>query len=158
MKGNPQVIEKLQVILNNELAASDQYFVHSRMLDDWGLDAIAERMEHESLEERQHADVIIKRMLFLEAAPDLTKRAGINIGQTVPEMIDNDLEVEYSVRKLLLAAIATCEQVQDYQTRESLLPLLHDTEEDHIHFLEQQQFQIKAFGLQNYLQTVQQTA
>jgi bacterioferritin len=153
MQGNPTITDKLQRILANELAASDQYFIHSRMLADWGFFALAERMDHESLEERSHADKIIQRMLFLEAKPDMSQRDGLNVGTTVPEMIAKDLTVEMGVRELLLDLIDTCEELKDYQTRETLLPLLNDTEEDHILFLETQQRLIASLGLQNYLQS-----
>lgn len=153
MKGNPTVIEHMQGLLANELAASDQYLIHSRMYQDWGLDALYTRMEHESLEEREHADHLIQRMLFLEAVPDLSQRDGLKVGKTVPEMLANDLEVEFMVQSQLKDAIALCEDVKDFQSREMLLKLLYDTEEDHIHWLEQQLRLIDLVGLENYLQS-----
>lgn len=155
MKGNPTITAALQTILNNELAASDQYFIHSRMLHDWGYFSLAERMEHESLEERSHADQIIQRMLFLESTPNLSAREALNVGTDVPSILSNDLQVEMDVRALLLDNIALCEKERDFQTRETLTPLLNDTEEDHIHFLEQQIFLISQLGIANYLQSIQ---
>lgn len=153
MQGDPRILQHLQTLLGNELAASDQYLLHSRMYQDWGLEALYQRMEHESLEERGHADQIIQRMLFLEGQPDLEKRDPLKIGKTVPEMFANDLAVEYAVQDLLKQAIAACEEVADYDTREMLKGLLADTEEDHIYWLEQQLRLIDMLGLPNYLQT-----
>jgi len=152
MRGDPNVLEHLQKLLGNELAASDQYLIHSRMYQDWGLEALYRRMEHESLEERGHADVLIQRMLFLEGTPDLEARDPLKVGTTVPEMLTKDLEVERAVQDLLKDAIATCEERRDYETREVLEKLLYDTEEDHIFFLEQQLRLIEMVGLPNYLQ------
>lgn len=152
MKGNPEVLKHLQTLLGNELAASDQYLIHSRMYQDWGLEALYHRMEHESLEEREHADLIIQRMLFLEGTPDLESRDKLLVGTTVPEMLTNDLKVEFGVQGLLKDAIATCERVSDFETRDMLNKLLYDTEEDHIHWLEQQLKLIGFVGLPNYVQ------
>jgi bacterioferritin len=153
MKGNKQVIETLNALLTNELTAADQYFIHSRMLEDFGYNKLYERLSHEAAEELQHADVLIKRMLFLEGTPDLSKRSGLNIGSDIEAMFKNDLEGEYQVGKDLRNAIKLCEEKQDYQTRHILMPLLSDTEEDHMYWLEQQLGLIERVGLQNYCQS-----
>jgi len=153
MKGNAKVIEQLQKLLAGELAAIDQYFIHSRMYDDWGLNELYERIKHETEEEMEHADALIRRMLFLEATPDLTQREGINVGRNVPEMLKNDLELEYAVVAALKEAIAICETEQDYQSREILEKLLLDTEEDHAYWLEKQLALIDKISIENYLQS-----
>lgn len=153
MKGNNTIIAKLNQLLTGELTAADQYFIHSRMYEDWGLSKLYERIDHEMQEELQHADALIKRILFLEGTPDLSKRDGLKVGKDVPGMLASDLEVELSVVQALRDAIALCESEQDYQSREMLEALLKDTEEDHTHWLEQQLGLIEKVGLQNYLQS-----
>lgn len=153
MKGNDNVIEQLKLLLSGELAARDQYFIHSRMYDDWGLAKLYARLDHEMAEETEHADALIKRMLFLEATPDLSQQDGLNVGSDVSSMLMNDLEVEYQVTAALKTAIAVCEAEQDYQSREILEVMIKDTEEDHAYWLEQQLGLIEKVGLQNYLQS-----
>jgi bacterioferritin len=153
MKGKKKVITQLQTLLNGELAARDQYFAHSRMYKDWGLNKLFERLNHEMEEETEHADMLVERLLFLEAKPDFSKQDKVNIGKTVPEMLKNDLKVEYSVVKALKTAITTCEDEQDYDSRKILVKLLDDTEMDHAYWLEQQLGLIDKIGLQNYLQS-----
>ena len=153
MKGNHKVIDQLQSLLRGELAARDQYFIHSRMYDDWGLSKLFERISHEMEDETKHADDLIRRILFLEGTPDLSKQDALRIGSTVEEMLRNDLEVEYEVVAALKQAIAICESEKDYQTREILEAMLADTEEDHAYWLEKQLGLIKQIGLQNYLQS-----
>lgn len=153
MKGSAKVIEQFQKLLAGELAAIDQYFIHSRMYEDWGLSELYERIKHETEEEMEHADALIRRLLFLEATPDLSKRDGLNVGASVPEMLKNDLDLEYSVVTLLRDAIQVCEQENDFQSREILEKLLADTEEDHAYWLEKQLGLIDKLGLQNYLQS-----
>lgn len=157
MQGNPKVIEQLQHLLANELAAIDQYFIHSRMYEDWGFQRLFARIDHETEEEKGHASMLIRRMLFLEATPDLSQRDGLRVGATVPEMLANDLRLEYDVAAALKVAIAVCEAERDYQTREILEVILRDTEEDHAHWLEQQLGLIDKLGLQNYLRTQMDT-
>lgn len=152
MKGNSKIIETLNELLVGELTAMDQYFIHSRMFQDWGLGKLYERIDHEFDDEKGHASNLIERILFLEGVPDLSKRAGLIIGKDVPEMLENDLQLEYSVDKGLKAAIKLCEDEQDYQSREILARMLADTEEDHAYWLEKQLGLIKKVGLQNYLQ------
>ncbi|MFV0456241.1 MAG: bacterioferritin [Pseudomonas sp.] len=152
MQGQPQVIEYLKELLRGELAARDQYFLHSRMYADWGFAKLYERINHEMEEETQHADALLQRILFLEGTPDMTPEA-LDIGHTVPEMLCNDLALEYKVRAALAKGIDLAEQHGDYQTRDILALQLHDTEEDHAYWLEQQLGLIDRIGLQNYLQS-----
>lgn len=153
MKGNTKVIDILNKLLAGELTSMDQYFTHSRMYDDWGFNKLYERIDHEMDDEKQHADHLIKRILFLDGMPAVGNRSPLKIGKNVPEMLENDLELERSVIIALREAIAVCEQEQDYQTREILKVMLTDTEEDHTHWLEKQLGLIKKVGLQNYLQS-----
>lgn len=153
MKGNAKIIRQLNKLLAGELTAMDQYFIHSRMYEDWGLHRLYERINHEMEEETEHADWLIKRMLFLEGKPDLSKRAPLKIGKDVPAMLKNDLALEYKVVKDLKAVIADCEETSDYQTREILEKMLEDTEEDHTYWLEKQLGLIDKIGLKNYLQS-----
>ncbi len=153
MKGEQKVLDVLNHLLAGELAAMDQYFIHSRMYDDWGLSKLHERIAHEMEDETGHASDLIERILFLEGTPDMVTRTGLNIGKDVPEMLQNDLDLEYTVVKDLKAAIAICESASDYQTREILEVMLKDTEEDHAYWLEKQLGLIKRIGLPNYLQS-----
>lgn len=153
MKGNQKVIDVLNKLLAGELAAMDQYFIHSEMYADWGLNKLYERIAHEFDDEKGHAKLMIERILFLEGTPDLVTRDTIHVGKTVPEMLQNDLNTEYSVAQNLRDAIALCEQEQDYQTRAMLRQQLEDTEEDHAYWLEKQLGLINKIGLQNYLQS-----
>jgi len=153
MKGNNKIIDTLNELLVDELTAMDQYFIHSRMYDDWGLTKLYERIDHEMDDEKQHADHLIKRILFLEGTPNLSQRSELNIGKDVPEMLKNDLILEQSVITALKKAIACCEQAHDYQTREILEVMLADTEEDHAYWLEKQLGLIDKVGLKNYLQS-----
>ena len=153
MKGNTNVIDALNVLLANELSAMDQYFIHSRMYHDWGLHKLFERIDHEFDDEKGHASALIERIIFLEGTPDMTKRDAIHVGHDVPSMLQSDLNVEYTVQKLLKKTMALCEQEQDFVTRAMLQQLLDDTEVDHAHWLEQQLNLIKLLGIQNYLQS-----
>ena len=153
MKGKPAVLAQLHKLLRGELAARDQYFIHSRMYQDWGLQKLYERINHEMQDETGHASSLIERILFLEDTPDLSQQDPINVGKTVPEMLQFDLNYEYEVIGNLKTAIAVCEQEQDYQSRDLLLTILADTEEDHAHWLEQQLGLIEKIGLPNYLQS-----
>ncbi|MBL4610698.1 bacterioferritin [Halopseudomonas sp.] len=152
MKGNQEVIDCLISLLRGELGARDQYFLHSRLYEDMGYSKLYDRINHEMEEETQHADAILKRILFLEGRPDMTPDA-IHPGYNVPDMLASDLRLEYEVRDNLAAAIALCEKHKDYTTREILEVQLADTEEDHAYWLEQQLRLIKMIGLENYLQS-----
>ncbi len=153
MKGNQRVIQNLQSLLESELTAFDQYFIHARMYADWGLTKLDVRISHEADEEKLHAQMLIDRILFLESTPDLSKRSPLNIGTDVPSMLQNDLDYEYAVADKLREVIAICEEEKDYQTRQILLKLLEDTEEDHMFWLEQQMGIIDKIGVQNYIQS-----
>lgn len=149
MKGHPDVVECLKQLLRGELAARDQYFLHSRRYEDQGLMALYARINHEMQEETEHADAILRRILFLEGDPDMRPSA-FEPGKTVVEMLEKDLQVEYEVRANLAAAMKLCEERQDYVSRDMLLKQLHDTEEDHAWWLEQQLGLIKRIGLELY--------
>jgi bacterioferritin len=153
VRGNDNVIAQLQGLLNNELAARDQYMAHSRKYRDWGLSKLYERLDHEMQEETEHADKLVERMLFLEAEPDFNQRDQVRVGTTVEEMLKYDLDVEYAVAGALKEAIAVCEAERDYDTRDILTQLLDDTEMDHAWWLEQQLRLIKLTGLANYIQS-----
>lgn len=153
MQGHTEIIDALNELLTAEMTSVDQYFLHSRIYEDMGLEKLYTRLDHEREEETEHADLIMRRILFLEGMPKLGKRDEINIGTTVPEMLENDLKLEYSVGAALKKVIALCEQLKDYQTREILEKLLTDTEEDHTYWLEQQLRLIKLVGLENYMQS-----
>jgi bacterioferritin len=152
MKGDTQVIDYLKELLRGELAARDQYFIHSRMYEDWGYQRLYERISHEMEEETQHADALLRRILFLEGQPDMRPHA-INVGYTVPDMLRSDLALEYQVREALAKGVALCNSVGDFVTREILVVQLEDTEEDHAYWLEQQLRLIDKLGLENYLQS-----
>lgn len=153
MKGSQKVLDTLAKLLTAELTAADQYFAHSRMYQNWGFHRLYERVAHERMEELEHADKILNRILFLEGVADVSVRGQVNVGATVPDMLRNDLAYELQVVQDLRAAIALCEAEQDYETRAILRELLSDTEEDHGHWLEQQLRLIDAMGLPNYLQS-----
>lgn len=158
MKGDNSVIRALNGLLSYELAAMDQYFIHSRMYDDWGLHKLHERIAHEFEDEKGHASALIERILFLEGSPDMVTREPIKIGKNVPEMLQSDLYIEIAVGDALKETIKLCESVKDYNTREMLETLLEDTEVDHRWWLEKQLGLIKLVGLQNYLQSQMEAA
>ena len=151
MKGNQTIINALNELLSYELAAMDQYFIHSQMYLDWGLQKLYERIDHEFDDERGHATKLIERMLFLEGTPDMQTRTGFKVGADVPAMLESDLRVEYEVDAKLKEVIALCETEKDYVTRDMLIELLDDTEMDHAHWLEQQLGLIKRLGLPLYM-------
>lgn len=153
MEGNNQVITHLNTLLAGELTAIDQYFIHSRMYENWGFSKLFERIAHEVQDETMHATALIQRILFLGGTPDLSQREPLHVGKTVEEMLQNDLAVELQVITALREVMSFCETVQDYVTREILQVMLKDTEDDHTHWLEQQLGLIERVGLQNYLQS-----
>lgn len=153
MKGKANVVGELNRLLTGELSAADQYFIHSRMYENWGFRELYQRIEHERVEELEHASHLIRRILFLEGVPDVASRAPLKIGATVPEMLKNDLDYEIAVVGALRKAIALCETEQDYETRRILGDLLENTEQDHAYWLEIQLGLIAKIGLENYLQT-----
>ena len=149
MKGHPEVVDYIKQLLRGELAARDQYFLHSRRYEDQGLMALYERINHEMEEETEHADALLRRILFLEGDPDM-RPAEFSPGKTVVEMLERDLVVEYEVRAALAAGMKLCEDHGDYVSRDMLLKQLQDTEEDHAWWLEQQLGLIKRIGLELY--------
>ena len=156
MKGDPQVIEHLNRVLRNELTAINQYFLHSRMFKDWGLKALADYEFHESVDEMKHADSLVDRILFLEGLPNLQDLGKLMIGENTREMLECDLKLEHIAHVDLKAAVAYCEEVGDYVSRELFVDIM-ESEEEHIDWLETQLSLIDKIGLQNYLQTAMHT-
>jgi bacterioferritin len=152
MKGDSKVLEYLNKVLTNELTAINQYFLHARMFRNWGLKKLDEYEYHESLDEMKHADQLISRILFLEGLPNLQQLGKLLIGESVPETLRCDLTLELQALPLLREAIAHCEAVSDYISRELLEDIL-DSEEEHVDWLETQLELIERTGLQNYLQS-----
>lgn len=152
MKGDPKVIEYLQKGLKLELTAINQYFLHARIYQDMGLFELGGKEYQESLEEMQHADRFIQRILFLEGLPNLQELGKLRIGETVPEMIECDLAAEHEAHAFYKEAVAYCEKAGDYASRSLFVGVLED-EEEHIDFLETQLGLIEKLGLENYLQT-----
>lgn len=152
MKGSATIIDALNSVLTKELTAINQYFLHARMLQNWGLEKIGKLEYEASIDEMKHADMVIKRILFLEGLPNLQKLDKLRIGQDIAEVIDADLEVEYAAVPHLKKCIQQAESEHDYATRDLFLQILK-SEEHHIDWLETQRDLIKRVGLQNYMQS-----
>jgi len=152
MKGDATVIEHLNRVLKNELTAINQYFLHSRMLKDWGFTKLGDHENEESIDEMKHADLIIERVLFLEGLPNLQDIGKLRIGEDVPEILQCDLDLELDAIPDLRAAIAYCENHKDYVSRELFDEIL-TSEEDHVDFLETQLELVDKLGVENYLQS-----
>lgn len=150
MKGDATVIEHLNRVLKNELTAINQYFLHSRILKDWGLNKLGDYEQSESVDEMKHADVLIERALFLEGLPNMQNLGKLRIGENVPEILQSDLELELDALPDLKAAIAYCEAHKDYISRD-LFDAILKSEEEHVDWLETQLGLIEKMGLGNYL-------
>ncbi|PZT89498.1 MAG: bacterioferritin [Citromicrobium sp.] len=151
MKGDAKVIEYLNQALTNELTATNQYWLHYRLLDHWGMTKFAQHERKESIEEMQHADRITQRILLLDGHPNFQRIGQVRVGETIEEVIRADLELEQEAIPFLRDAIEHCEKVRDYVSRDLLKEILDD-EEEHEDFLETQQDLIAKMGLQNYIQ------
>lgn len=157
MKGDSKVIEFLNTALGNELVAINQYFLHAKMYEDWGFKVLANWERGESIEEMQHADKLIERILFLEGVPNLQDLGKLHIGENVREMLECDLKIEHEGRQDYIEAITHCEQVKDYVSRDLFRDILAD-EEGHIDHIETELGLIDKVGLENYLQKQMQEA
>lgn len=152
VKGDQKVIEHLNVVLKNELTAINQYFLHAKMLKDWGLNQLAEHEHNESIDEMKHADQLIERILFLEGLPGMQDLGRLMIGENAQEILSCDLKLEMLAHVDLKAAVIYCEENGDYVSRELFESIL-ESEEEHIDYLETQLALIEKVGLQNFLQS-----
>ena len=151
MQGDPKVIDHLNEALRHELTAVNQYWLHYRLLDNWGINDLAAKWRAESIEEMQHADKLIARILFLDGFPNMQTLATLHIGKTVKAIMENDLQAEISARAMYAEAATYCNSVHDYVSRELFVQLMHD-EEEHIDFLEAQLDLIGKIGAELYTQ------
>ena len=153
MKADATVLKHLNKALSNELIAINQYFLHSRMYEDWGLAKLAEKEFEESVDEMKHADQLVKRILFLEGLPNMQNLGKLMIGENTKEMLECDLQLELIACPDLKEGIAYCESVNDYVSRDLLSEILN-SEEEHIDWLEAQLTLIEKGGLENYQQSM----
>ena len=156
MKGNSKVLSELNKILTLELTSINQYFLHARMFKNWGLEELNEKDYKKSIKDMKQADDIIERILFLEGLPNLQQLGKLRIGERTEEMLDCDLTFQVEQIGALTASISICEIEQDYITRELLEEIL-EYEEEHLDWIESQQFLIKATGIENYQQSMMES-
>lgn len=152
MQGDPAIIRLLNTVLTNELTSVNQYFLHARMFQNWGLVQLGKVVYDESIEEMRHADKLIKRVLFLDGLPNLQDLHKLSIGETVSEALQADLALEVRGRQTLVDGVAQCERAADFVSRELLVHILSDTEE-HVDFLETQLALLRSLGEANYMQS-----
>jgi len=157
MKGNPRVIELLNEALKAELTAINQYWLHYRMLDNWGVKKLAELERHESIDEMKHADKFSERILFLEGMPNFQALGSLRIGESVEEILKADLAAEHEAVEMYRNGVAECEALKDYVSRDLFAEVLKD-EEGHVDFIETQFELIRQMGLQNYIQLQSEAA
>ena len=150
MQGNPEIVELLNEVLTAELTAINQYFLHAKIMEDWGYLRLAEHTKHESIDEMKHAEIVTDRVLFLDGLPNYQRYFPLRIGETVPEMFQADLELEYTAVERLNRAIAKAVEVGDNGSRELFESILV-SEEEHIDWLETQLTTIDQIGVENYL-------
>ena len=151
MRGDPNVMEYLNKGLRSELTAMNQYWLHYRLLENWGYRMLAKKWHEESMEEMQHADKLIARIIFLDGMPNMQVLDPLHIGQTVKQVLDCDLQLEMAARTLYEEAATHCHSVKDYVSRDLFEALMHD-EEEHIYFLETQLDLVAKLGLELYAQ------
>ncbi len=157
MRGDSKVIEYLNAVLKGELTAVNQYWLHYRTLDNLGIGKLAAHSRHESIDEMKHADQLIARIFFLDGFPAMQQLDRLRIGETVPEILQADLDLEHDAVKLLRDAIVHCESVRDFPSRDLFASILA-AEEEHIDFIETQQTMIEQMGLPNYIQLQSEAA
>jgi len=150
MQGSPAVIEMLNEVLTAELTAINQYFIHARMCDNWGYDRLAEKLRHESIDEMKDADAVIERILYLEGVPNMQRLGSVGVGETVPEQLQLDWELENAAIDRYNRGVALCVAEADNGTRDLLEDQLRG-EEEHLDWIESQQELIRQVGLENYL-------